>query len=149
MDRGYKKMRVTNIDTLSALFDRLITENIKKYFFNKDGKLEETKHQEIVISEVKNKITELFTEVFESGEYPHLSEKRTFDENAIVEELEELIFNDINIGEADRERLLQVNSDNPNIEKLIVNEKRLRKSNEGRARNKNNIDNELGKINER
>lgn len=145
MDRGYKKMRVTNIDTLSALFDRLITENIKKYFFNKDGKLEETKHQEIVISEVKNKITELFTEVFESGEYPHLSEKRTFDENAIVEELEELIFNDINIGEADRERLLQVNSDNPNIEKLIVNEKRLRKSNEGRARNKNNIDNELGK----
>ena len=146
MDRGYKKMRVTNIDTLSALFDRLITENIKKYFFNKDGKLEETKHQEIVISEVKNKITELFTEVFESGEYPHLSEKRTFDENAIVEELEELIFNDINIGEADRERLLQVNSDNPNIEKLIVNEKRLRKSNEGRARNKNNIDKELGKI---
>ena len=142
-------MRVTNIDTLSALFDRLITENIKKYFFNKDGKLEETKHQEIVISEVKNKITELFTEVFESGEYPHLSEKRTFDENAIVEELEELIFNDINIGEADRERLSQVNSDNPNIEKLIVNEKRLRKSNEGRARNKNNIDNELGEINER
>lgn len=149
MDRGYKKMRVTNIDTLSALFDRLITENIKKYFFNKDGKLEESKHQEIVISEVRNKITELFTEVFESGEYPHLSEKRTFDENAIVEELEELIFNDINIGEADRERLSQVNSDNPNIEKLIVNEKRLRKSNEGRARNKNNIDKELGEINER
>jgi len=149
MDRGYKKMRVTNIDTLSALFDRLITENIKKYFFNKDNKLEESKHQEIVISEVKNKITELFTEVFESGEYPHLSEKRTFDENAIVEELEELIFNDINIGEADRERLSQVNSDNPNIEKLIVNEKRLRKSNEGRAQNKNNIDKELGKINER
>ena len=142
-------MRVTNIDTLSALFDRLITENIKKYFFNKDGKLEESIHQEIVISEVKNKITELFTEVFESGEYPHLSEKRTFDENAIVEELEELIFNDINIGEADRERLSQVNSDNPKIEKLIVNEKRLRKSNEGRARNKNNIDKELGKINER
>ena len=105
--------------------------------------------REIVISEVKNKKTELFTEVFESGEYPHLSEKRTFDENAIVEELEELIFNDINIGEADRERLSQVNSDNPKIEKLIVNEKRLRKSNEGRARNKNNIDNELGEINER
>ena len=142
-------MRVTNIDTLSALFDRLITENIKKYFFKKDNKLEESKHQEIVISEVKNKITELFTEVFESGEYPHLSEKRTFNENAIVEELEELIFNDINIGEADRERLSQVNSDNPNIEKLIVNEKRLRKSNEGRAQNKNNIDKELGKINER
>ena len=29
-------MRITNIDTLSALFDRLISENIKLYFFKKE-----------------------------------------------------------------------------------------------------------------
>ena len=28
---------ITNIDTISALLDRLITENIKLYFFNKDN----------------------------------------------------------------------------------------------------------------
>ena len=51
-----------------------------------------------------------------------------------------MITNDINIGEADRARLSEVESDSPNVERLIVNEKRLRKSNEGRAKNKNNID---------
>ena len=141
-------MRITNIDTLSALLDRLITENIKKYFFDKDNRVKEVEHQIIVIDEIKGKISELFKEVFESGEYKYLSEKRTFDENSILEELEELIFNDINIGESDRERLKQVNVDEPNIEKMVVNEKRLRKSNEGRARNKNKIDEVLGDINE-
>lgn len=72
--------------------------------------------------------------------YNYLSEKRTFNENSIVEELEQLIFNDINIGESDRARLAQVQSEDPNLEKFIVNEKRLRKANEGRAKNKNNID---------
>ena len=111
--------------------------------------MEESAHQVILIDELKNRIKECFDEIFKSGKYIYLSERRTFDENAIVEELQELIFNDINIGEADRERLSQVNSSNPNIDKLIVNEKRLRKSNEGRARNKNNIDKELGEINEK
>lgn len=139
-------MRITNIDTLSALFDRLITENIKKYFFDKDGKAKELEHQIVVINKIKDKISELFKEVFESGKYEHLSEKRTFDENSILEELEELIFNDINIGESDRERLKQVNEDEPSIEKMIINEKRLRKANEGRARNKNSIDKKFKKI---
>ena len=142
-------LRITNIDTLSALFDRLITENIKKYFFDKEGKKKELEHQIVVISEIKDKISELFKEVFESGKYEYLSEKRTFDENSILEELEELIFNDINIGESDRERLKQVNEDEPSIEKMIVNEKRLRKANEGRASNKNKIDSLLGDIDEK
>ena len=34
-------MRVTNVDSLSAYFDRLISEKIKWYFFDKDGKEEE------------------------------------------------------------------------------------------------------------
>ena len=43
-------MRVTNIDTLSAYFDRLITENIKLYFFEKDRLLEKVEHQRIIIN---------------------------------------------------------------------------------------------------
>lgn len=38
-------MRITNIDTLSAYFDRLITENIKLYFFSKDGLTDKVDHQ--------------------------------------------------------------------------------------------------------
>ena len=54
--------------------------------------------------------------------------------------MEELIQNDINIGEADRARLEETTKDTPNVDRMIVNEKRLRKANEGRARNKNKID---------
>ena len=72
-----------------------------------------------------------------------MEEKRTFNENSIIEELEELIQNDINIGEADRVRLKETTKDIPNLDRMIVNEKRLRKANEGRARNKNKIDNLL------
>lgn len=137
---------ITNIDTLSALFDRLITENIKLYFFNKDNLTDKVNHQKIVVEEIKNRIKKLLQDTYNKKEYDYLSEKRTFNENSIVESLEELIVNDINIGESDRERLKQVQSENPSIEKFIVNEKRLRKANEGRSRNKNEIDDQYKKI---
>jgi len=136
-------MRITNIDTLSAYLDRLITENIKLYFFKKDGLTEKANHQLIVISEIKTKISELIREVVINGSYEYIEEYRTFNEGSIIEELDELIQNDINIGEADRARLEETTKDIPNVDRMIINEKRLRKANEGRARNKNKIDNLL------
>lgn len=133
-------MRITNIDTMSALLDRLITERIKHYFFTKDKFLEKAAHQESIIEDIKTKINELFIEILDNGEYQYKGELRTFDENSIVEELDQLVTNDINIGEADRARLEQVKSASPNLDVLIINEKRLRKANEGRAGNKNRID---------
>ena len=134
------KWRITNVDTLSALFDRLITENIKLFFFKKDGLQDKLDHQVVVISEIKQRISELLQVCLKENDYNYISEKRTFNENAIIEELEDLIQNDINIGESDRARLVEVQSPNANVDKLVVNEKRLRKSNEGRSKNKNNID---------
>lgn len=134
-------MRITNIDTLSAYFDRLITENIKLYFFNKDGLSEKVEHQRVIIKEIKQKISELFLEILKNNQYNYIEEYRTFDESSIIEELEDLIHNDINIGEADRARLDETMKENPSLERMVVNEKRLRKANEGRAKNKNNIDN--------
>ena len=133
-------MRITNIDTLSAYLDRLITENIKLYFFNKDNLTDKSNHQKIVIDEIKKKISELFLDTFKRNSYNYIEEHRTFNESSIVEELEELIQNDINIGEADRARLAETTKEIPNLDRMIVNEKRLRKANEGRSRNKNNID---------
>tara|TARA_R110002126_G_scaffold272603_1_gene416779 strand:- start:16070 stop:16507 length:438 start_codon:yes stop_codon:yes gene_type:complete len=132
--------RITNIDTLSAFFDRLITENIKLFFFKKENKQDNVEHQMKVISEIKERIYILIKECLLEQKYEYLSEERTFDEDSIIEELEQLIFNDINIGESDRARLEQAHSKEPDLEKFIINEKRLRKANEGRAKNKNNID---------
>ena len=133
-------MRITNIDTLSSFFDRLITENIKLFFFNKDGLVSKAKHQQELIEEIKLKINLLIDESLRNNSYIYKEEHRTFNENDIVEQLEELIQNDINIGEADRARLEETQKQNPNLQRMIVNEKRLRKANEGRAVNKNNID---------
>ena len=121
-------MTITNIDTLSALIDRLITENIKLYFFKKENLIDNIEHQERIVLEIRKKISKLFVEVSESG-YDYMSEKRTFVNN-ILENIEELITNDINIGESDRQRL----------KIAMMEEKRLRKSNEGRSKNKNEID---------
>jgi hypothetical protein len=124
------KKRITNIDTLSALLDRLVTENIKRFFFDKDGLTEKVEHQDIVISEIKKRLIELFLEVYDNREYNYISENRTFISSNIVENIEELITNDIHIGESDRARLRIA----------MLEEKRLRKSNEGRSKNKNIID---------
>jgi hypothetical protein len=124
------KKRITNIDTLSALLDRLVTENIKRFFFDKDGLTEKVEHQDIVISEIKKRLIELFLEVYDNREYNYISENRTFTSSNIVENIEELITNDIHIGESDRARLRIA----------MLEEKRLRKSNEGRSKNKNIID---------
>tara|TARA_B100000287_G_scaffold391923_1_gene403931 strand:- start:232 stop:666 length:435 start_codon:yes stop_codon:yes gene_type:complete len=133
-------MRITNIDTLSALFDRLISENIKLYFFKKDNLKENIDHQEIVISGVKEKLSELFTEVLESGRYKYLSEKRTYKPEDIVETLEELITNDITTGEGDRANLKEATSDNPSLEHFTHGHKLIRKANENRAVSKNKLD---------
>ena len=131
---------ITNIDTLSALLDRLISENIKLYFFKKDGVDENIEHQEVVISEIKERLFVLFDDVYREGKYEYISEKRTYKPEDIVETLEELIHNDITTGEGDRAYLKEATSENPSLEHFTRNHKLIRKANENRAVAKNKLD---------
>jgi len=131
---------ITNIDTLSALLDRLISENIKLHFFKKDGVSENIEHQEKVISEIRERIKTLLGEVFVWKKYDYISEKRTYKPEDIVETLEELIHNDITTGEGDRANLKEATSDNPSLEHFTRNHKLIRKANENRAMAKNKLD---------
>ena len=137
------KQIATWVNSQSITDETIDTYNLSKSSFNKDNLTDKVAHQKIVIEEIKIKISELFLETIERNSYNYIEEHRTFNESAIVEELEELIQNDINIGEADRARLAETTKEIPNLDRMIVNEKRLRKANEGRARNKNKIDNLL------
>jgi hypothetical protein len=128
-------MKISNIDTLSAYLDRLIVERIKWFFFKKDGNSELMLFQEDVVAEIKRKIMDLLDE----PSYYFKQEKRTFKQEFLVN-LDELIVNNIHIGESDRVRLKEVKSENPNLETLIIEEKRLRTANEERSKNKNEID---------
>ena len=131
---------ITNIDTLSALLDRLISENIKLYFFKKDSLMYNVKHQEEVISDIRKRLVLLFTDIFESKSYEYVSELRTYKPDDIVETLEELIHNDITTGEGDRANLKEATSDNPSLEHFTRNHKLIRKANENRAEAKNKLD---------
>ena len=133
---GYR----TNIDTLSALLDGLISENIKLYFFKKDSLMYNVKHQEEVISDIRKRLVLLFTDTFESKSYEYVSELRTYKPDDIVETLEELINNDITTGEGDRANLKEVTVDNPSLEHFTRNHKLIRKANENRAEAKNKLD---------
>ena len=129
-------MRVTNIDTISALFDRLITERIKEYNFNKQGKVTEAENQTGVIAEIRTKLEELLTETYTTGKYEYVGEKRTFDEAKLLKDVETLITNDLDVGDA----YYTKTDGEPTLEKFMVNEARLRKANESRGRMKNSID---------
>ena len=134
---------ITNIDTLSALLDRMISENIKLYFFKKDGITENIEHQEKVIFEIKEKLKTFFLEIYVNKKttgYEYISEKRTYKPEDIVETLEELIHNDITTGEGDRANLKEATSDNPSLEHFTRNHKLIRKANENRAVAKNKLD---------
>ena len=134
-------MYITNIDTLSALLDRLISENIKLYFFNKDGLIENIKHQETVISEIRDRIRTLLIDVYEAKEYNYVSEKRTYIADMTIESLEQLIKSDIQTGEHDRANLEELKKDAPSINAFRKNHKVLRSANELRAESKNDLDN--------
>lgn len=139
-------MKITNVNTLSALLDRLITEHIKKFFFEKDGLIDKANHQKIIIGGLNVEISNLLTECFYDG-YKYLDEKRTFSQ-AFPMEVASLVLNDIRIGEADRARLEEATSEDPDFYRMAFNEIRLRVSNENRSVNKNSIDYMIKKISE-
>jgi len=131
---------ITNIDTISALLDRLISENIKLYFFRKEDVVDDIEHQENLIEEIKCRITQLLSDTYNERQYKYISEKRTYKPEDIVETLEELIHNDITTGEGDRANLKEATSDNPSLEHFTRNHKLIRKANENRAVAKNKLD---------
>jgi len=132
-------MRVTNIDTLSALLDRLITERIKEYNFEKAGNVEHANHQREVISNVLKKLSLLFKQVYMDNNYNYIGERRTFDEKKLIADVETLITNDLDVGDA---YYTKTNGE-PTLEKFMTNELRLRSANESRGRMKNSIDSEF------
>lgn len=137
-------MRISNVDTLSSLLDRLITENIKLFFFEKRGNIQSVIHQQTIIKGIRQRISELFVEANDRG-YEYTQEHRTFS-NKFLDDVQNLVLNDIRIGEADRARLESVESDPPDFYRLAFNEIRLRIANEGRAKNKNEVDDSFKNI---
>ena len=122
------------------MLDRLISENIKLYFFRKDNLTKNILHQQEVIEEIKIRIKNLLVDVYKTQNYSYISEKRTYKADMTLESLEQLIKSDIYTGEGDRANLKELNKTQPNINLMKKNHKVLRSSNELRAVSKNELD---------
>ena len=78
--------RLTNLTSFSAYMDRLVTERIKQYNFTLENRLDEIRHQEMLSDFILNDIETLLKDARHFG-YFYVGEKRTFDENEIIENL--------------------------------------------------------------
>jgi hypothetical protein len=87
-----KNTRVTNVDSFSAYIDRLITERIKEYHFkNTQNKPEEAIHQNKIVEIISEKIDSLIEEIYQQEGYEYISEKRTFDEIEIIQQVDNVL----------------------------------------------------------
>lgn len=132
-------MRIHNIDSYSALLDRLITENIKLMQFRTDNNTKAIAQQIEIISHIKTKLIDLFGECLSSLNYYYIGELRTH-KSEIIDKLEQLVEQDVHMGLAEKEKIKLLNNNNTNFIDTIKTDLYLRKSNENRANIKNSLD---------
>lgn len=106
--------KITNVDTMSALIDRMICERIKLYFFEKDNRISDIAHQRDVLIQLKIRLSDVFAECLYENDYDYLEEKRTFSVNDVIQELGNLTLYNIEIGENDRLALGAAKEENLN-----------------------------------
>jgi hypothetical protein len=151
--------RITNINTLSALIDRLIVERIKYSSFEeaareKAGKDKKTfvpskgmNHQLDIIKGIKRDISTLLDEVYVKKSYNYHKELRTT-KGTLVNMIEKLIINNLDNRGSERYRIKTLSNGKLNKNALMDALKTdlwLRIAVEDRANNKNTIDASLKK----
>lgn len=127
-------MKITNINTVSALIDRLITERIKQYFFLIEGDVRAAKTQGEIAEAICNEIKDTLLEAITNKEYNFVSEQRTYKKKIsnLVDSISDLTIMNLNVGRVDT-----------NLATIVNNIKLGRLSLEKRSKLKNNIDNLL------
>jgi hypothetical protein len=101
------KTYVSNLNSISASLDRLITEKIKLYFFEKMEKSDyvndSIEKQKKMINTLHMILIDTFENIFKTKEYNILLEKRTFNENlkTLTMNIEQLVEMNLNVGTAD------------------------------------------------
>ena len=132
-----KKKYISNLNTVSALFDRLITEKIKQYFFYLSKENKKFKAQTQLINSLHNELQKTFTQIIKSKKYEFNKEKRTFDKDVqnFFYSVENLIVMNLNIGKSDN-----------NLSKILKKFKTFKGFIRKKSKDKNDIDDLVKKI---
>lgn len=131
---------MSNVNSFSAIIDRLIIENLKIFQFIENGDLEKADDQNDIISELKNELDIIFDEI-KSNSYDSISEQRTFttSDNVFLN-LFLLSLNNYSISKGDKLKLEEIKKDEIDVEKLKLYIEFVRSNLELRSHSKNNLE---------
>jgi len=138
-------MRITNINTFSALFDRLVSERIKYNVFEMSNKTEEMKHQQEIINHINQEILKFFDELFKKERYDYLEELRST-KVELLDSMEQVIRGDLEIVNAETRRKQYITDKQLDLMTTLKNDLWLRTACEYRVRGKNKLDRTIKKL---
>ena len=138
------KIHISNLNSLSALFDRLIVENIKMNYFDSKGDKDRARKQSILVEAIRSELNDFFLTTITEGKYSYYSENRTFELKKKVDEFTKSV-NSLcechsNITSCDGQKLQEAKSETPDMELILKLEYKNRENLEKRASDKNKLD---------
>ena len=131
--------RMSNVNSFSAIIDRLIIENLKIIQFVDQNKLEEAEQQNVIISELKNELDLIYQELLENR-YKSIGEQRTYTNDNLFSDLFRLCLNNYCIAKGDKLKIEESKKDIVNIDTLKNYINSVRENLEERSRSKNNLE---------
>lgn len=132
--------RVSNVNSFSAIIDRLIIENLKIIQFVDQNKLEEAEQQNVIISELKTELNLIYQELLENR-YKSIGEQRTYTNDNLFSDLFRLCLNNYCIAKGDKLKIEEINKSFVNIDNLKNYILAVRENLEERSKSKNNLEN--------
>jgi hypothetical protein len=132
--------RMSNVNSFSAIIDRLIIENLKIIQFVDQNKLEEAEQQNVIISELKMELDLIYQELLENR-YKSIGEQRTYTNDNLFSDLFRLCLNNYCIAKGDKLKIEEINKSFVNIDNLKNYILAVRENLEERSKSKNNLEN--------
>lgn len=132
-------MRVCNLNSFSALLDRLIIENLKLFSFIEKNEEDKINTQIKIINQLKQELDIVYVEIQEN-KYGSIKEERTYVRNQLFDNLFKLCLANATIAKYDALKVKEAGSDIINVEALREYINFVRGNLEERSVAKNNLD---------
>ena len=131
---------MSNVNSFSAIIDRLIIENLKIIQFVDQNKLEKAEQQNVIISELKTELNLIYQELLENR-YKSIGEQRTYTNDNLFSDLFRLCLNNYCIAKGDKLKIEESNKSVVDIDNLKNYILAVRENLEERSKSKNNLEN--------
>lgn len=131
--------RISNVNSFSAIIDRLIIENLKIIQFVDQNKLVEAEQQNVIINALKIELDLIYQELLENR-YKSIGEQRTYTNDNLFSDLFKLCLNNYCISKGDKLKIEESNKSIVDINNLKNYILAVRENLEERSKSKNNLE---------